>query len=130
MATSPAFVSTPRLTSAVLSTANLNLDGTGSITSLITGVAAGTRVLEIAAQCSATSAAALVNLFISTDSGSTWTLFDQIAITAATSSATVKANRNTATYQNLILPGTTFSIGCTTTITQATKVFALAGDLT
>ena len=130
MATSPAFVSTPRLTSAVLSTANLNLDGTGTITSLITGVAAGTRVLEIDTQCSATSAAALVNLFISADSGSTWTLFDQIAITAAASSATVKANRNTATYQNLILPGTTYSIGCTTTITQATKVHALAGDLT
>jgi len=130
MATTPAFVSTARLTVASVSTANTAIDGTGTITSLITGVAAGTRVLEIDAQCSATSAAALVNLFISTDSGSTWTLFDQIAITAATSSTTVKANRNTATYQNLILPGTAYSIGCTTTISQATRVYALAGDLT
>jgi len=130
MATAPAFVSTPRLTVASVSTANTAIDGTGTITSLITGVAAGTRVLEIDAQCSATSAAALVNLFISTDSGSTWTLFDQIAITAATSSTTVKANRNTATYQNLILAGTAYVIGCTTTITQATRVYALAGDLT
>jgi len=130
MATSPAFVSTARLTVASLSAANTNLDGSGTITSLISGVAAGTRVLEIDAQCSATSAAALVNLFISTDSGSTWKLFDQIAITAATVSNTVKGNRNTATYQNLILPGTAYSIGCTTTIAQATQVYALAGDLT
>lgn len=130
MATSPAFVSTPRLTSASLSAANTAIDGSGTITSLISGVAAGTRVLEIDTQCSATSAAALVNLFISADSGTTWVLFDQIAITAATSSTTVKANRNSATYQNLILPGTAYSIGCTTTIAQATKVHALAGDLT
>ena len=130
MATAPAFVSTARLTVASLSAANTNLDGSGTITSLISGVAAGTRVLEIDAQCSATSAAALVNLFISTDSGSTWKLFDQIAITAATVSNTVKGNRNTATYQNLILPGTAYSIGCTTTIAQATQVYALAGDLT
>jgi hypothetical protein len=130
MATAPAFVSTPRLTVASVSTANTAIDGSGTITSLISGVAAGTRVLEIDAQCSATSAAALINLFISTDSGSTWKLFDQIAITAATVSNTVKGNRNTATYQNLILPGTAYSIGCTTTIAQATQVYALAGDLT
>ena len=130
MATAPAFVSTPRLAVASVSSANTNIDGTGSITTLIAGVTAGTRVLEIAAQCSVTSAAALVNLFISLDTGSTWKLFDQISITAATSSTTVKANRNTATYQNLILPGTACVIGCTTTIAQATNVYALAGDLT
>jgi len=130
MATTPAFLSTARLTSVSLSSANTAIDGTGTITTLIAGVAAGTRVLEVAAQCSATSAAALVNLFISTDTGSTWKLFDQIAITAATVSNTVKGNRNTATYQNLILPGTAFVIGCTTSIAQATQVFALAGDLT
>lgn len=130
MASTPAFVSTPRLTSVSLSSANTAIDGSGTITSLISGVAAGTRVLEIAAQCSATSAAALVNVFISADSGSTWKLFDQITISAATVSTTVKGNRNTATYQNLILPGTAYSIGVTTTIAQATQVHALAGDLT
>jgi len=96
----------------------------------MTGVAAGTRVLEVDVQCSATSAAALVNLFISLDSGTTWRLFDQIAVTAATSSTTVKANRNTATYTNLILPSASAQLGVTTTIAQATQVHALGGDLT
>jgi len=130
MATAPAFISTPRIGVASLSSANTNLDGTGTITEILAGVAAGTRVLEIDAQCSATSAAALVNVFLSTDSGSTWVLFDQIAITAATVSNTVKGNRNTATYQNLILAGTAHRLGVTTSIAQATKVFALGGDLT
>jgi hypothetical protein len=128
MATNPSFISTARLGVASVSSANTAIDGTGTITDLITGVAAGTRVLEIAAQCSATSAAALVNLFIY--DGTTWTLFDQITISAATSSNTVKANRNNATYVNLVLPSASWKIGCTTTIAQATRVYAFGGDLT
>ena len=130
MAQAPAFISTPRLTSASISTANTAIDGSGTITSLITGVTAGTRILEIDVQNSATSTAGLVNLFISTNSGTTWTLFDQITVSAATVSTTVKGNRNTATYTNLILPSASAQLGVTTTISQATNVFALGGDLT
>lgn len=130
MSATPAFISTPRLTAVNVSSANTAIDGSGVITTLIAGVAAGTRVLEIDAQCAATSAAALVNIFLSLDSGSTWKLLDQIAITAATVSTTVKANRNVATYTNLILPGTTAVLGVTTTIAQSTNVVCCAGDLT
>jgi hypothetical protein len=130
MAANPTFISAPRIGQASLSAANTALDGTGTITELIGGVAAGTRILQIDAQCSATSAAALINLFLSDDSGSTWTLFDQISIIAATVSNTVKANRNFTTYTNLILPSASWKLGCTTTIAQATRVWALGGDLT
>jgi len=129
MATNPSFIGTSRLTSVNVSTANTAIDGSGTITSLITGAATGTRVLEIDAQCAATSAAALVNIFITIDSGTTWRLFDQIAVTAATSSTTVKANRNIATYANLVLPDSTARLGVTTTISQSTNVTALGGDL-
>jgi hypothetical protein len=129
MATNPSFIGTSRLTSINVATANTNIDGTGTITSLITGASTGTRVLEIDAQCGATSATALVNIFITIDSGTTWRLFDQIAITAATSSTTVKANRNIATYANLVLPDATARLGITTTISQSTNVTALGGDL-
>lgn len=128
MAANPSFISAPRIGVASLSTANTAIDGTGTITDLITGVAAGTRILEIDAQCSATSAAALINLFLW--NGTAWTLFDQISITAATSSNTVKANRNFTAYTNLVLPDATWKVGCTTTISQATRVYALGGDLT
>jgi hypothetical protein len=128
MATSPAFISTPRIGVASVSSANTAIDGTGTITDLLTGVTAGTRVLEINAQCSATSAAALINLFLY--DGANWHLFDQIAITAATVSTTVKGNRNFSTYTNLVLPSASWKVGCTTTIAQATRVFALGADLT
>lgn len=111
-----------------MSSANTAIDGSGTITDLLTGVAAGTRVLEIDAQCSATSAAALINLFLYDGSG--WHLFDQIAITAATVSTTVKGNRNFSTYTNLVLPSASWKVGCTTTIAQATRVFVLGADLT
>ena len=128
MAANPSFISTPRIGVASVSTANTAIDGTGTITDLITGAAAGTRILEIDAQCSATSAAALINLFLW--DGTAWTLFDQISITAATSSTTVKANRNFTAYTNLVLPSASWKVGCTTTISQATRVYALGGDLT
>ena len=130
MATNPAFISTARVATVNVATANTAIDGTGTITSLITGVAAGTRVLEIDVQCAATSAAANVNIFLSTDSGTTWRLFDQIAVTAATASNTVKANRNVTSYTNLVLPSTSAVLGVTTSIAQSTNVIALGGDLT
>lgn len=129
MASNPAFIATPVIGVASVPTANTNIDGTGAITSLIAGAASGTRVLEIDVQCAATSAAALVNVFLSTDTGSTWVLFDQIAVTAATSSTTVKANRNIATYANLVLPSAAYVLGVTNTITQACKVVAFGGSL-
>jgi hypothetical protein len=130
MAANPAFISTARVATVNVATANTAIDGTGTITSLITGVAAGTRVLEIDVQCAATSAAANVNIFLSTDSGTTWRLFDQIAVTAATASNTVKANRNVTSYTNLVLPSTSAVLGVATSISQSTNVIALGGDLT
>jgi hypothetical protein len=129
MATNPSFIATPVVASVSVATANTAIDGSGTITTLVTGAATGTRVLEINAQCAATSAAALVNVFVSVDSGTTWRLFDQISITAATVSTTVKANRNSATYANLVLKDATQRLGVTTTISQATNVIALGGDL-
>ena len=130
MATAPAFISTPRVAQGNGASANTALDGSGSINAGITGAAAGTRVLEIDVQCAATSAAGLVNIFLSLDGGTTWRLFDQIAVTAATVSNTVKANRNSATYVNLVLPDASARLGWTTTIAQSTNVIFLAGDLT
>jgi hypothetical protein len=128
MATSPSFIGTPVIGTAALSAANTALDGSGTIVSLLTGAASGTRVLEIDAQCSATSSACLVNIFLSSDSGTSWTLFDQITITAITVSTTAKAFRNYNTYANLILPSTSYKLGVTATVAQAIKVHALGGN--
>jgi hypothetical protein len=129
MATSPSFISTPLIASVTASVANTNINGTGSINTLVTGAVTGTRILEITAQCAETSASALINIFISVDSGATWRLFDQISISPTTPNGTTKAFKNTSSYNNLVLKDSTHSVGVTTTVTQATNVFAFGGSL-
>ena len=131
MAASPAFISTPRIGRCSLSTANTATDGTGTITDLIVGVAAGTRVLSINVQGTATTVAALVNIFLW--DGTQWDLFDQITISATTGSNTAKAYRLVTAYTDLVLPSATWKLGATITVAPTTgtvRVAAFGGDLT
>jgi hypothetical protein len=131
MAASPAFISTPRIGRCSLSTANTATDGTGTITDLITGVAAGTRVLSINVQGTATTVAALVNIFLW--DGTQWDLFDQVTITATTGSNTVKGYRLVTAYTDLVLPSTSHKLGATISVAPTTgtvRVAAFGGDLT
>lgn len=131
MAANPAFVSTPRIGRCSLSTANTATDGTGTITDLITGVAAGTRVLSINVQGTATTVASLVNLFLW--DGTQWDLFDQITISATTGSNTAKAYRLVTAYTDLVLPSASHKLGATITVAPTTgtvRVAAFGGDLT
>jgi hypothetical protein len=131
MAASPAFISTPRIGRCSLSTANTATDGTGTITDLITGVAAGTRVLSINVQGTATTVAALVNIFLY--DGTQWDLFDQVTITATTGSNTVKGYRLVTAYTDLVLPSTSHKLGATISVAPTTgtvRVTAFGGDLT
>jgi hypothetical protein len=131
MAASPAFISTPRIGRCSLSTANTATDGTGTITDLITGVAAGTRVLSINVQGTATTVASLVNIFLY--DGTQWDLFDQVTITATTGSNTVKGYRLVTAYTDLVLPSTSHKLGATISVAPTTgtvRVAAFGGDLT
>ena len=131
MAANPAFVSTPRIGRVSLSTANTATDGTGTINDLITGVSAGTRVLSVNVQGTATTVAALVNIFLW--DGTQWDLFDQITISATTGSNTAKAYRLVTAYTDLVLPSASYKLGATITVqpTSGTvRVTAFGGDLT
>lgn len=130
MATTPNFTSTSRLATASVSVANTNRDGTGTIVTVLTGVAAGTKVFEVDVQMTVTSTAGMVRLFLSSDSGATWKLFDEVAIAAATASASVKATRVATQYTNLILPSASWVLGAATHNAEASVVTALGGDLT
>jgi hypothetical protein len=131
MAASPAFISTPRIGRVSLSTANTATDGTGTINDLITGVSAGTRILSVNVQGTATTVAALVNLFLY--DGTQWDLFDQITISATTGSNTAKAYRLVTAYTDLVLPSASYKLGATITVAPTTgtvRVLAFGGDLT
>ena len=131
MAASPAFISTPRIDRVSLSTANTATDGTGTINDLIVGVSAGTRILSVNVQGTATTVASLVNLFLW--NGTTWDLFDQITISNATGSNTVKGYRLVTAYTDLVLPNANYKLGATITVAPTTgtvRVLAFGGDLT
>jgi hypothetical protein len=131
MAASPAFISTPRIGRLSLSTANTATDGTGTISDLLVGASAGTRILSVNVQGTATTVAALVNLFLY--DGTQWDLFDQVTISATTGSNTAKSYRLVTAYTDLVLPSATWKLGATITVAPTTgtvRVAAFGGDLT
>lgn len=127
MATDPAFAVTPRIGAVSISTAETSLTAPTSVGTLITAVAAGTRVAEIVVKCAATSAASIVRVFLY--DGTTYWLFDEVVVAAATSSNTGATTRVSTSYANLVLPNASWSIRVTTSIGQATHVSALGADL-
>jgi hypothetical protein len=94
---------------------------------LITGASTGTRIAEIVVKCAATSAAAIVRVFLY--DGTTYFLFDELTVAAATGSSTVQQTRVSTSYNNLILPSASWSIRVTTSVAQTTHVTALGADL-
>ena len=127
MAASPVFAVTPRLSSVAVSVANTNRDGTGTIVSLITGVAAGTRINEISVQATVTTTAGMVRIYLY--DGTNYRLWDEVSIAAATVSASVKGIRVATTYNNLILPSASWQLFASTHNGEAFTVTTMGADL-
>lgn len=127
MATQPAFATVPRIGSAQVSAANTNRDGTGTIVTVITGVAAGTRIAEVVVEATVATTAGMVRLYLF--DGTNTRLFDEVAIAAATPSASVRTTRVSTVYTNLILPSASWQLRASTHNAEAINVIALGADL-
>lgn len=127
MATSPAFAATPRIGSVSIATADSSYTSPTNFGTALTGGANGTRIAEIVVKCAATSSLAIVRVFLY--DGSTYFLFDEYTIAAATGSSTVQQTRVSTTYNNLILPSSSWSVRVSTSVSQATHVTVLGADL-
>jgi hypothetical protein len=127
MALEPAFAVTPRIGAVSIATAETSLTAPTAFGTVVTGVAAGTRIAELVVKCAATSAAAIVRVFLY--DGTTYYLFDEVVVAAATSSSTGATTRVSTSYANLVLPSASWSVRVTTSIAQATHVTALGADL-
>jgi hypothetical protein len=127
MAISPSFAATPRIGNVSISTAESSYTSPTNFGTLIIGASTGTRIAEVVVKNAATSAAAIVRLFL--HDGSTYYLFDEYTIAAATGSNTVQQTRVSTQYNNLILPSSSWSLRVTTSVAQATHVTALGADL-
>lgn len=127
MATSPSFAVTPRIATVNIATANANRDGSGTVATLITGASTGTRIAEIVIKARVTTTAGQVRVFL--HDGTSFFAFDEIAVAAATVSATVQGTRVSTTYNNLILPSASWSIRVSTDKAESIDVTALGADL-
>lgn len=130
MATTPQFAATPRPPDiAQISVANANRDGTGTIATVATGAAApGTRVDEIIFQAIGNASAGMIRLYLSTDGGATWRLYDEIPVAAVTPSSFVAAWRTVRRPVNLDLANANCRLGASTHIAEAFNVIALASN--
>lgn len=127
MAAAPQFAVTPRIGAVSIATADSSYTAPTNVGTVITGVAAGTRITEVVVKSAATSAAAVVRLFL--HDGTTFWLFDEFQVAAVTASSTLATNRVVRTYDNLVLPSASWSLRATTSVAQATHVTAHGADL-
>lgn len=90
MATDPAFGATAKIGQANITVANPNLDGTGTIGTVITAGANGTEVYGVRIKARVTTTAGMIRLFL--HDGTTYRgLLKEIPVPAITKSATVAA---------------------------------------
>lgn len=129
MATAPQFVTTPHIGAVTVSTANTARDGTGTIPTVFTAGASGSRVEEIVFKATGDPADSVVTVFL--HDGSTFFLFDEVDLgDPAAASTTVVGYRSNRTYDNLVLP-TGWSIRCAITVALTAgviNVIVLGGD--
>jgi hypothetical protein len=94
-------------------TANSNRDGTtGTYYTLITGAASGTRVDDISIRAIGTTTAGMLRIFL--HNGTSGFLIGEIAVTAITPSATVKAWAADLLNESTILQNASWSIRIST----------------
>ena len=134
MSTTPQYASTPRFAAATISTANTNRDGTGTIGTVFTAGASGSRIDRITIKATSTTTAGMVRLYVY--DGSNYHLFREIAVsaivpsgtTATFSSAMSSNNAQDIGHLPLILP-TGHSLRASTHNGESFNVIAYGGDL-
>ena len=129
----PVFAKTPKHAAVAVSVANTSLDGTGTITTLLTAGADGAIVTSLKAWGTVTSTAKRLNLFVSVDGGTSWALHESALMAAYGMSNTSvqtpvtfvdKSNPDAA----IVLPANA-KIGVTTMVAEAAVFTAEYADL-
>lgn len=104
MATSANYASTPVGGQVQISTANTARDGTGTLGTLLTGAASGTRVDDIVIKATGTTTAGMVRFFLSLDGGTSKRLLYEVPVSAVTPSATTQTFSATLSGLGWVLP--------------------------
>lgn len=112
MSSAPAFFSNPVTAAIQISTANTARDGTGTIATLITGVAAGTLVDDLVLCAAGTVTNGVIRLWL--HDGTNARLIREILVTSTVPSATVAAWQMLLSDLGIILANTSWSLRVST----------------
>jgi len=127
MATTAQYASTVKSAIAQISTANTNRNGTGTIGTVFTAAAGGSRIDDITIAATGTTTAGVVRLFI--NDGTTSYLWQEILVTAITPSTTVQVFSFTLLNQALLLQNASWSLRASTNNAETFNVIVTrAGD--
>lgn len=127
MATNPQYAATPKIGLVQATAANTARDGTGTLANVITGGTSGTKIQEVTIQATGTTTAGMVRLYIF--DGTNNRLFDEFVVSAITVGASTAGFRVSRTYDNLVLPSSTYILKVSTHNAETFNVYALGGDL-
>lgn len=131
MSNTPQYASTPKCGIGQISTANTNRDGTGTIGTIFTAGAAGSRIDSISLKAVATTTAGMIRLFI--HDGTNARLLTELPVLALTPSATTPSweaqlNTNTMTQVLPIILPSGYSLRASTNNAETFNVIAEGGD--
>lgn len=127
MSTTDNFFSTPRTAVAQVTTANTARDGTGTIATVITGAASGTRIDDIEINATGTTTAGVIRLFL--HDGTNARLLREILVGAITPSTSVAAFNTRLTDLAIILQNASWSLRASTNNAETFNVAVTrAGD--
>lgn len=104
MSTTANYASVPVAAVAVLSTANTNRDGTGTLVTILSGGTSGTRVDDIRISATGTTTAGMIRFYLSLDGGTTSRLLFEVPVSAVTPSGTVQSFQTVLTNLGILLP--------------------------
>lgn len=127
--TTPVFVKAPRCASKLVSAANTNRDGTGTIVDIWTAGSDGSRIEHVDIIARGTTTAGIIRLYIY--DGTTYFLFREYSVTAATPSGTVKCFAFTENFSlgaNVLVLPTGYKLGASTHNAENFNVSAHGGD--
>lgn len=131
MSAIPQYASTPKCGIGQVSVANTNRDGTGTIATIFSAGASGSRIDAIDLKAVGTTTAGMIRLFI--HDGTNARLLTEVPVTALTPSATLpswEAQLNTNSMSQvlpIILP-TNYSLRASTNNAETFNVIAFGGD--
>lgn len=131
MAQTPQYAATPKVGLGQVSVANTNRNGTGTLATIFSAGASGSRIDAIDLKAVDTTTAGMIRLFI--HDGANARLLTEVPVTAITPSGTLPSweaqlNTNTMTQILPLLLPTGYSLHAATNNAETFNVIALGGD--